>query len=296
MKNYIENADCSEISCPLCDYKTSSYRGLGIHANHSHGVKNIDLYDMLNPGCQKICKCGESLKYVGLKEGYEESCGRCRRKAVMKNYTSWNKGLTKESDNRLKKVSEKISKHYEINPHHMAGKTKDNCEIVARKVKKISEALKKHYENNESWTKGLTSENSQIIREKSLKSSSTQKGRKLSDEHRKKLKKIDEETKPTSKNMDDHESLWRLEVYDYIGSLGANVNCDNQTVLSGKRIDVFTPDQNFGIICVDLSNRFSSQESESKRLMAKERNILLWTLFEDEWRDKKEIVTSLNSL
>lgn len=94
-------------------------------------------------------------------------------------------------------------------------------------------------------------------------------------------------------------SKWEKEIYDYIVSLGIEVEQSNRTVLEGKEIDIFLPKHRIGIECDGL--RWHSELYKDKNYhldktnKCKEKGIRLIHIFEDEWLNKKEIWKSMLS-
>ena len=96
-------------------------------------------------------------------------------------------------------------------------------------------------------------------------------------------------------------SQWQLEINNFIKSIGFKTKIDDREVLEGKEIDLLIEEERFGIECdglywhSDASGRCKPNKSEVKRKLAKDKNVELWFLFQDEWQFKKEIVKSMIS-
>lgn len=89
----------------------------------------------------------------------------------------------------------------------------------------------------------------------------------------------------------------QLELKEFIESLGLVVVNNNKSVLSGTEIDLYIPEKNIGIEYNGLywhSEKMGKHRNYhiNKTIMCDNNNIKLIQIFEDEWRDKKDIVKS----
>lgn len=337
----------------MCNKDFVDSRRLSLHGKKAHNIDPKDLYELRNPGCAKECMtCHTSLKFIDQEKGYPQLCSGCNRKKAYKdkNISSWNRGLTKDVDERMKRASESMKQHYAAFGHHNTGKNKSNNEDVAKKCIKMSQTLKKKYESQHHWTKGLTKENSEMVAKRCVKISEALRGRILADstiELLRKRKLLNEEV--ISQRLRDKQlslqgeyvdtmvksnllcltcgcefartlgsvfnnnakcpechppwavktSGWQREVAEFVGSLGVKTQLNDREALGGLEIDVYVPDKNFGIECNGLywhseaSGRFEKGHAEKKRLASVEKGIKLLTIFDDEWRDKKDIIQSM---
>lgn len=173
-------------TCKHCDYTTVTLKGLAIHSRIKHKLSREKLYDELHGVQRKVCSCGNSLKFKSVKDGWAQLCGKCKRKKSLakNNVTPWNKGKTKETDDRVRKASKSMKAHYREHGHHAEGKTKENTQYVMENSKKISKSLREFYQSNDHWSLGETSESNESIRQRSIASGNAQRGRTLSIEHR----------------------------------------------------------------------------------------------------------------
>ena len=94
-------------------------------------------------------------------------------------------------------------------------------------------------------------------------------------------------------------SKWHQEIVDFIASLGIYVEVNNRSIINPLELDIYVPSHNFAIECNGLywhsesPNIFSSNTPETKRIQAIQKNIDLMTIFEDEWRNKSDIIKSM---
>lgn len=90
--------------------------------------------------------CNRLYKLYGLKN-HEMRCVKNPNRIIIKHGGGgWNKGLTKETDERIKNSSEKLHKRYENGElkNWCEGKTKETDERIKKYSKKISKTAKEH--------------------------------------------------------------------------------------------------------------------------------------------------------
>lgn len=305
------------LTCPWCDYTTLHSRGLSQHANKKHNKTKQETYLTLFPNAIMTCECSNKLKFLGLQKGFETQCGKCRRKASRKGKSSWNKGLTKENDSRMAKSAKNMKKHYKLHGHHNTGKTKENSELVRQKAKKISLTRKgvplteKHRQN----LVGKKKLDAEIVKQRFLHYGFSLVGHYL---HAQKpvdlicLKCQNKCQKTLHATMYGSQcptcnppwqympvSKWQQEIFDYVSTLTTDVVLNDRKVLDGKELDIYVPSHKFAIECNGIYwhsqavGQYDKNHAEVKRKLACASNINLLTIFEDEWRDKKDILKSM---
>jgi len=224
----------------------------------------------------------------------------------------WSKGHTKYTDDRLLELSNKLKEEFSSGSRvaWSVGLNKDNDVRIRNMAIKVSLSLKK-----ESLRKRLD----QIKR---LKVDEIKNRIEVGSN----LKVIGgtehyiNDASPVIKVKCDvcgsefHDSLRRLqrgrcyicqptgsaaqqEIADYIVSLGVTLKRNDRSVLKGIELDVLVPDHNFAIEYNGLywhsDLHKSSAYHENKLKMASEVGIQLMHVFEDDWRDKSDIVKSM---
>lgn len=95
-----------------------------------------------------------------------------------------------------------------------------------------------------------------------------------------------------------YTSQFESEVFDYVSSLTNNVL--KRKLGEWGEIDIFVPEYNFAIECNGLywhSDAIQSDKNyhEKKRIACIKNGISLFHLFEDEWRNKRDLVKSMLS-
>lgn len=94
-------------------------------------------------------------------------------------------------------------------------------------------------------------------------------------------------------------SVWQQEIFDFVASIYPDTKLNDREHLDGLELDIFVPSKSFGIECnglywhSELAGRFRSEHCERKRLAALRRGTMVFFVFEDEWRRKRQIVESM---
>lgn len=141
-----------DLNCVACDYKAESITNLKIHCKRIHGITAdqlclIQKYGGVNPLCQ--CGCTQKAKYSGPDHDFrrflhghgsrvynpwnssspsrpamdKKSSATKIRKFASGEIKNWNLGLTKETDERLKKYGEKASQTIKNDPERVKARS-----------------------------------------------------------------------------------------------------------------------------------------------------------------------------
>lgn len=92
----------------------------------------------------------------------------------------------------------------------------------------------------------------------------------------------------------NNHSNWEIEILNFIRSIGVDCVSGERNIIDGKEIDIFLPGYGIGFECNGL--KWHSEEFKDKKyhlnkmISCNERGVALYQIFEDEWRDKKNIV------
>lgn len=357
------------INCPLCDLFTSKRLTLfEKHLNNIHNITSQLLWNRLNNGSRNCaCGCGNETKWLGWWKGYStvilghngliyamykvEDAKKIsfKRSSSLKGKINWAKGLTSETDERIKKRGEatSIGRKKAFNDDKIKiwniGLTKETDERIFKLAQKTS--IK--FLNGEliPWAKGLTKKTDERLANMASKVSLTLR----CDNIRNRL--------DTAKRLTQDDIRSRVEASGYLkvvgglenyindahkiidvicngcgqlstGSLrslqygkcfkcspggsvaqellakwlvestGQIIHKNNRSCLNnGLEIDIFNPMKKVGIEYNGLYwhshiNK-SPQYHNNKTKKSLETGIKLIHVFEDEWRDKQEIVKSM---
>lgn len=92
----------------------------------------------------------------------------------------------------------------------------------------------------------------------------------------------------------NHVSKAEKEIHDFLVNLGLNVDPSNRKVLDGKEIDLYLPELNFGIefngIYWHAESRKGKTYHYDKWKTAQDKGITLLQIWEDDWRDRKNVL------
>lgn len=358
-------------NCPECDAEIKISRtkaGLARIAAHAaeHGMTAESLW--LKKHCSDVpvcaCGCGQLMSWSGWRTGYAryarghnvndetDEARRKRLEAVKSSFVSgksvgWSKGLTKETDERVKARSERTS---EGRSRAFAegriivwskGKTKNDDP----RLKTFSEELSKKFAAGEltPWAKGLTKETDARIAEMaqrvSMTHSSTELRKRLDDFKRFSLDEIKNKVENgglltlvgvegdyvnyllpnivvqcVKCGLTWNDSVKRLEstrcytcdpagskaqteIADWIKTMRSNVLTNTRSIIPPTELDIYVESHSAaveynGLYWHSITHKSSTyHQTKSEKCSAS--NIVLFHVFEDEWRDKQSIVQSM---
>lgn len=218
----------SIITCPLCDLKSKQEKRFYRHLKDAHGVDDPELcyiehvLEGVRPTCQCSDDCDKPVKWSGWKKGYQSKYVRGHNARIDSVYNDpefhkrsskkrkqgyaegrykvWNDGLTKETDERVAQMSQKIGET--MREGYASGRLVDwrvdDPEKAARVAQKMSETKKRLYAEGKikNWNNGLTKETDERVALVALKISQAyerrEMGRRLSVEDvRKRIDNVD---------------------------------------------------------------------------------------------------------
>lgn len=114
---------------------------------------------------------------MSFQTGYERLCGTCNKKNSQlrgaakrreRHHVAWNKGLTEETSDAVKRSADGCRKFIADNGHWRTGKTKENDPGVAKAALAISNSLSEKWKLERHWTQhGNTSLNDERIKRRS---------------------------------------------------------------------------------------------------------------------------------
>lgn len=359
-------------SCPICkiELKAISLNSLRCHLNRVHGLNAEQAYLTFNDHPEPCIQCQGPVKFLTFQTGYERLCGKCnkansqlRAAAVRKSrrHAAWNKGLTEETSDAVKraaqgcrdfiaehghwrkgayvegsldKAREALAKKWRDGTHPMIGRNASNDERIAARGRAISKALKG---SDKHWTKKPTANeiNKKIIdtRRAKIESGENSPFRFTPEQIKEKIKLIDKNWIVPEFEFNGHQTMidvtcqtcnnvlsssfvalykgrvcptcnppnyskWHREIVEFIESLGVTPDVNTRKVIAPFEVDVFIPERDIAIECNGLywhsemyHDNKTYHQNKSDRCNAK--GISLFHLFEDEWREKQDIVKSM---
>jgi len=232
-----------------------------------------------------------------------------------------NTGKTKENDRTVRakaiKIKTSLKKFYEKNNGWSLGLTKETSDIIAKRGKKISESLKGRIPGEETLEK---MRKAKLLSHDIVQQRLRERGIELTTQYIDTITKAQLRCLKCSTTFERHvgavfnnnarcpncfppwdikTSKWQNEIFMYVKDLAADAVLNDRQALDGKELDIYVPSQNFAIECnglfwhSDFTGRFASSHAEDKRLLAQKAGITLLTIFDDEWRERKQIVKSM---
>jgi hypothetical protein len=283
--------------CKICGYKASDLKGLSNHINSIHKMKTIDyvithLYNGIRPLCPI---CGKETRYSTY--SFKEYCKDHSRNAEVKGgkkggkSSAWNKGKTKDSDNRIKSQSIKVSG----SANHFYGKvhSEDSKNLISTSKRLGGKTLTERMQMRNDL-RLVTPVEEYVSRQKQYLDFECVKCLKIS---RKTLKAFEEGSLcpycyPSNTSIDEKE------VRDFLEENSIVVSWSNREVISPKELDLFLPDFNFAIEYNGLywhseDNKGDKNYHKSKTVLCECSGVDLFHIFSDEWKYKKELVKSM---
>lgn len=190
---------------------------------------------------------------------------------------AWNSGLTKETHASVERTAEKVSQSYR---KREAGKRLSVAELLDR----VREAGK--------FT--LVSD-PECYRRRRVDRMLFQCNA-CGSEQSKSLAMFEES--PVCFECHPKESTGQLEIYEFVKALGHDVHLSARDVIPPKEIDVWVPSKNLAIEYNGLYWHSSECKQDThyhyKKLLAcREVGVSLLSIYEDEWRDKKDIIKGM---
>lgn len=194
-------------------------------------------------------------------------------------YTIWNKSLTKETDQRVAKIAQSITRNYEINPSASSKRFSENDVVEKLNL----------FESLECKTDLKTYKNKYTKLCFECKKCGHQFLRSF----------MHVQNSQTCLKCKPRESKAQLEIYEFVKSMSPDAILSDRTQIHPRELDIWIPSKNFAIEFNGLfwhSEIFLSDSfHEEKTKTCASKGIKLFHVFEDEWRDKRHIVESMIS-
>lgn len=255
-----------DLICKLCDKKIGTYKGLGLHIVKFHKMEVKDYYDKYikseNEG--KCLKCKNQTNFISLKDGYRNYCSTvCSNDPeIMKELVK--KGIVKKHGvKNVPKSKEVKDKQIQI----------EKCEV-----------------DNSSKTK-------EKIKQTDLKKCVVTKTIQPV--------KIKDKVQPiinSSINIIPQQPKVKIdvkkEITDFCKLYNPNLIENDRNLISPLELDIYIPQLN---LAIEFNGLYAHSEQQgkdkqyhlNKYKLCKEKGVQLVQIFEDEWIDKKDIVTSI---
>ena len=289
----------AHFKCAECEFETDRMKSLTSHVKSAHGlaapqytIKHI--YGGIRPVCEEV-SCSNTPRYVQMK--FKTFCEDHARLAYIRGgkkggkADAWNRGLTKETDERIKIQAENargvgnpfFGKSHNADTLQKISDTKRlDWEEVNRRVRFRHSALrilskKSEYETQDTQLR---------IRCNTCES-----------EFKASLFNLVRGTRclvcyPSGSSQE-------LEISQFLSSFGVHHEMHNRRILGGLEIDLYVPDKKLAIEYHGLwwhredKEGMNRQSHQKKFYECEKRGIHLIQIFADEWRNKRSLVESM---
>jgi hypothetical protein len=364
----VKGREMREVQCPLCSsFKSKRLTAFEAHLGEAHATTVKDLWDSMNGGPGKCaCGCGTETKWKSWWDGYSsvvnghngsiyavcspeaaEEISR-KRSDALRGKSTWSKGLTKETDERVRLRGEATARGRKasFDSGELTAWNKGASAESDARVKSAAENLKKKYADGEvaPWARGLSKDCDVRVANMAARVSLTMRRENI----RKRLDAMKrlpaEEIKSRIEDLGMLKVIGGLEEYindaqkviqvecsgcgeQFMGSLrslqyGKCFKCspggsaaqerlakwieklgvevkrnDRSSLDNGLELDIHAIGSSFaveynGLYWHSHANRSTLYHS-NKTAAAARSGISLMHVFEDEWREKSEIVKSM---
>jgi hypothetical protein len=354
--------------CPKCDFESKKMTHFEKHLNDVHNTTTQQLWNDINNGPKLCaCGCGNITSWTGWWEGYKNTINfhthknltvvlgeerlklmSEKRKIRLTGRVGWSKGLTKETDERIKKNSISISEGRQkaFDEGRLSIWSKGLTKETDERIKKNAEKFAQRFVSGDlvPWAKGLSKETDERIAKMAIKVALSHKNTNLRN-HLDDLKKLKAneikeriEKHGTLTVLDDNldsyindntpnisvvcircgskfsSTLRRLQygkcltcdstgsvaqnqISDWLKTLVNNVDTNKRGIIGGLELDIYVPSLNVAIEYNGLYWHSVLHKSaiyhDNKSSLCRDQNITLIHVFEDEWREKCDIIKSM---
>lgn len=364
----IKGKGLKSVVCPKCgNFESKRLTVFEKHLIDVHDMTLKSLWDEMNSGPKRCgCGCGSETRWNGWWNGYSQVVNGhnafiysfCspkvaeeiskKRSESLRGKESWSKGLTKETDERVRKRGEStsIGRKSSFEAGDIKAWNKGLTKKTDKRIADAGENLKSMFKSGAvvPWAKGLTKKTSEKIASMSTKISLTMRHENIrkrldamkrlsTDEIKLRIENLgmlrvvgglENYTNDSQKIIEvecsgckerftgslrslQHGKCFRCspggsiaqeELAKWIESLGVNVKRNDRSVLdNGMELDIYVPSKGVaveynGLYWHSHMNRSPAYHS-NKTYTASRMKIKLVHVFEDEWREKSDIVKSI---
>ena len=290
------------MDCRLCDSSYDDAKKLSNHIRSNHCLSSEDYtIQVYYNGIKPVClECNAPVRYVAF--SFKTFCKQHAKLAMKEGgkkggkAEAWNRGLTKETNFRIKEQSLKmtgVGNHFYGRRH-----SQDALQKISLSKMLVTSTLEERLFLRQKEFKLITSIDDYKSRQDQYLSFECL----ICGEIQPKTLQAFERGSRCYKCYPVGKSNWELDVFSYVKSVSSDVVSGDKSMISPKEIDVYVPSRKFGIECHGLywhsegaqpDQFFDKNKHLEKFNLASQSGIKLLQLFEDEWRDKRQICESL---
>lgn len=288
--------------CLICGHESKDKKDFGYHLQFKHKIKIEDYiikfyYNNKRPLCPI---CNDETRFDRKTTDFKKYCIKHAKEAMKEGgkkggkSAAWNKGLTKENNESLKKQSET---YRGINHHAFGSKLSQSQIDKMRKNKRISEKdfLAKLDLRKDDFI-CLTNYDKYYSRQHQYLDLIC---KKCGLEQNKTLQSL-ERGSLCRQCYPNTSSIHQIEIFKIINEeLKLNAEISTRKIIPPYELDIFIPSKNFAIEYNSLFYHKERKEGHNKTYhkmksqLCDEKNIQLFHIFGDEWIDKKNIIISM---
>ena len=282
------------MQCLVCNLECNNKRSFASHLQRSHKMKSQEytiahIYNGLQPSC---ATCSEITRYSSFT--YKKYCvkhssyAESEAGSIGGKASAWNKGLTKETDERVAKAAENLTgnKNPFFGKHH-SEETINKIKIT-KLLSRSDFAERIQARNTEfkllSSYEDYFSRQSQYLEFECLKCGYVLK---------RTLQTFERGT-TCDKCFSNNTSKPEREISSYIEGLGFVVSLNAKNVITPKELDIFISEKNVAIEYNGLYWHANEKKAHKmKRDLCNDKNIQLIQIFSDEWTFNQDICKSM---
>lgn len=288
------------VKCEICQKEFETRRSLSTHLQTKHKIKALDyVIKYLYEGTRPLCPiCQEETRYCTY--SFKKYCKEHSRYAEVEGgkkggkAEAWSKGKTKKDDVRLLALSEKNSG--EGNPFYGKRHTTESIAKLKQSKTLSEQEFNQRCKEREKEFTVLTKYNEYFSRQHQYLDVVCAQ---CSLQQRKTLQAF-ERGSLCGKCFPFTTSKDEIELLEYVRTLESNVKHGERKLIPPKEIDIYIESKNLAIEYNGLYwhseigfDVFDKNYHYEKTKSCNEKNINLFHVFSDDWRDRKEIVKSM---
>ena len=290
------------MDCRLCDFRHDDAKKLTNHIRSEHGLSSEDYtVKVYHDGIKPVCReCQAPVRYVSF--SFKAFCKDHSHLAMKEGGShggkaeAWNRGLTKETNLRIKEQSLKmtgVGNHFYGRQH-----SRDALQKISLSKLLTTSSLQERLFSRQKEFKLVTSIDDYKSRQDQYLSFECL----ICGEIQPKTLQAFERGSRCYRCYPVGKSNWELDVFSYVQINAPDAVSGDKKIISPKEIDIYVPSKKFGIECHGLywhsegakqDEIFDKNKHLDKFVLASNKGIKLLQIFEDEWRGKRKICESM---